>query len=176
MTITTVKDQIIFISDVDGVLTDGHFQYTKEGLISKNFGPDDFDALNLLIRFVPVKLVSGDSKGRQITEKRVQQDGRFDFHFVSPFDRPDWIEAEFADCHVIYMGDGLLDSFVFDVVDYSIAPANASIMCRDKADYVTKTRGGERAVCEAVFHILEHFVPSFDQSEMTLDLFRRVKH
>ena len=31
----------IFLIDVDGVMTNGQFAYTKEGKIMKIFGPDD---------------------------------------------------------------------------------------------------------------------------------------
>ncbi len=42
----------IFLIDVDGVMTNGQFTYTKEGKIMKNFGPDDHDGLSLLKKFI----------------------------------------------------------------------------------------------------------------------------
>ena len=45
----------IFLVDVDGVMTNGQFTYTKEGKVMKTFGPDDHDALSLLKKFIEIK-------------------------------------------------------------------------------------------------------------------------
>jgi len=42
------KKPQVFILDVDGVMTTGHFLYTVEGKVMKIFGPDDNDGLSLL--------------------------------------------------------------------------------------------------------------------------------
>ena len=44
----------VFILDVDGVMTTGHFIYTAEGKSLKIFGPDDNDGLSLLNNFIDV--------------------------------------------------------------------------------------------------------------------------
>mgnify|MGYP004004047157 FL=1 len=38
----------VFILDVDGVMTTGHFLYSEAGKQMKIFGPDDNDGLGLL--------------------------------------------------------------------------------------------------------------------------------
>ena len=43
-----LKKPKFFVLDVDGVMTTGHFFYTKSGKVMKMFGPDDHDALLLL--------------------------------------------------------------------------------------------------------------------------------
>ena len=49
-----------FILDVDGVMTTGHFLYTKEGKAMKIFGPDDHDGLSILRNCLHIRFVTGD--------------------------------------------------------------------------------------------------------------------
>ena len=53
----------VFVLDVDGVMTTGHFLYSVEGKAYKIFGPDDNDGLSLLRKFVEIHFVTGDRKG-----------------------------------------------------------------------------------------------------------------
>ena len=53
------------------------------------------------------------------------------------------------------MGDGIYDPLVFKGVGYSIAPANAFTNTKKYANHITKSRGGEGAVAEAIIHIVE---------------------
>ena len=64
------KKPSVFILDVDGVLTTGHFFYTKDGKVMKIFGPDDNDGLSLLRNFIDIRFISGDKKGFEISKKR----------------------------------------------------------------------------------------------------------
>lgn len=143
-----------FIIDADGVLTDGSFYYSLKGKALKRFGPDDADALTLIKGKLNVVVVTGDKKGFSITKKRIAEDMRLTLKLVSTFERIEWIKKRFDPKETIYMGDGIFDSLVFDKVAYSIAPANALDITKRKASYVTKRRGGEGAVAEAVIHIL----------------------
>ena len=52
----------IFILDVDGVLTTGHFLYTITGKSMKIFGPDDNDALAILANKLQIHFVTGDRR------------------------------------------------------------------------------------------------------------------
>ena len=65
---------VVFILDVDGVLTDGTFYYSEQGKIMKRFGADDSDALSLLVPFLEVRFVTGDKRGFGITSKRIVED------------------------------------------------------------------------------------------------------
>lgn len=151
-----------FILDVDGVFTDGTFTYTADGKVSKVYGPDDNDALSLLKEYIYIHMVSGDKRGFPITKKRIEEDMKFPLDMVSTFERVDWINNHFNLSETIYMGDGIFDAMVFDKVAYSIAPANAFYTTKDKADFVTKSRGGDSAVAEACLHIMEKFFEPFD--------------
>lgn len=157
------------ILDVDGVLTDGQFYYSAEGKIMKSFGPDDHDALLLLKSFLNIVVVTGDKKGFEISRKRVEGDMKFPIHLVSTFDRINWIKENFNPEETIYMGDGIFDVAVFEQVAYSIAPANAFYKTKEKANFVTQSRGGDSAVAEACMHILEEFFEPVDLSKIVLE-------
>lgn len=156
-----IKIPKYLILDVDGVLTDGTYHYTIDGKVSKVFGPDDNDALSLLKKYMKIHVVSGDKRGFPITKKRID-DMKLPIDLVSTFDRVKWIADNYDLDETIYMGDGIFDAMVFDNVSYGIAPANAFYTTKERADFVTGSRGGDSAVAEAVLHILEKFFKSFN--------------
>ena len=146
-----------FILDLDGVLTDGKFYYSQDGKYMKVFGADDHDCINVLKEFIKIHVVTADSKGYEISKKRISEDMALDIDLVSAKDRVEWMTKRFDLDKTIYMGDGVLDYLVFKEVFYSIAPANALGSTKNKASFVTKNSGGDRAVAEACIHILNKF-------------------
>jgi 3-deoxy-D-manno-octulosonate 8-phosphate phosphatase (KDO 8-P phosphatase) len=64
------------------------------------------------------------------------------------------------------MGDGIFDHYVFKKIGYAIAPANADIVAKKHANYVTTNSGGNRAVAEACLHILEKFFEAYNPDEL----------
>lgn len=150
-----------FVIDLDGVLTDGQSHYTATGKVMKVFGANDSEALAFLKRYLEIHIISADNKGFPISKKRVLDMG-FPLEFVGSVDRVAWIEKNFELESTIYMGDGLYDLLVFDKVAYSIAPANAFFPTKEKADFVTPSRGAESAVAEACLHIMDKFFEPFD--------------
>jgi 3-deoxy-D-manno-octulosonate 8-phosphate phosphatase (KDO 8-P phosphatase) len=153
---------LVFLLDVDGVMTTGHFFYTDAGKQMKAFGPDDHDGLSLLKPWLDVHFVTGDRKGFPITKKRIVDDMGFPLDLVSTIKRITWIREHWPLDRVIYMGDGIFDHYVFRHVAYSIAPANADAHAKAAANHVTARRGGDRAVAEASLHILETFFQPYD--------------
>ena len=151
-----------FVIDVDGVMTDGQFHYSTEGKVMKIYGPDDNDALKLLEPYMNIVFVTGDKRGYPITEKRIKVDMEMPLFLISTFDRIEWIRGKFDPEETIYMGDGIFDAMVFHNVGYGIAPANAFEKIKEHADYVTGAKGGEGAVAEAVWHIMEKFFTPLD--------------
>ena len=146
-----------FVLDLDGVLTDGKFLYTTEGKFMKTFGADDHDCLNLLKQILHIEVVTADSSGFKISEKRIREDMGLEISLVSATERLEWIANRFDLEKTIYMGDGVFDYLVFRKVFYSIAPANALAFVKKQADFVTENVGGERAVAEACLHILKKY-------------------
>ena len=166
MTSEMGKSPKVFLVDVDGVMTNGQFAYTKEGKIMKNFGPDDHDGLSLLKNFIEIKFVTGDKSGFEITKKRIVDDMKFPLEVVSTVNRIKWISENYDLSNVIYMGDGIFDHYVFKKVGYAIAPANADKISKKFANYVTERNGGDRAVAEACLHILEKFFEPYDPDKL----------
>lgn len=156
----------VFILDVDGVMTTGHFFYTADGKVMKAFGPDDNDGLSLLRNLLDIRFVTGDKKGFAISKKRIFDDMGFDLDVVSTIRRVEWISSRYPLNSVIYMGDGIFDHYVMREVGYSIAPSNADRLAKLHASFVTERSGGDRAVAEACLHVLERFFEPFDPSKL----------
>lgn len=162
----------VFILDVDGVLSTGQFSYTARGKAMKTFGPDDHDALSLLAPLMEIRFVTGDRKGLAISERRIVHDMKMPLDLVSTIKRVAWIEERYALADVVYMGDGILDHYVFREVGYAIAPANALDFVKAYAHFVTKRVGGDRSVAEACLHLLEHFFEPYDPMQPRLKVAR----
>ena len=146
----------ILIIDIDGVMTNGSFGYTDKGKFIKFFSADDNDALKILHDYIEkIIFVTGDKRGFNISRKRIAQDMGFEIKLVSTIKRVEWIKKKFKQKKIIYMGDGIFDPLVFKFVEYSISVANALPQVKKHAHYVTKRSGGDRAVAEAVIHILK---------------------
>ena len=159
-----------FILDVDGVMTNGQFIYSKKGKEFKVFGPDDHDGLSLLNPFIKIHFVTGDKTGFEISKKRIVDDMNFTLDLVSTIKRADWIKDRFNPDRVIYMGDGIFDHYVMKQVSYSIAPKNADKLSKNCANYITKRSGGDRAVAEACLHILKKFFVPYNPKKLPNNL------
>lgn len=153
---------VIFILDVDGVMTTGQFLYTSEGKAMKIFGADDNDGLSLLRTHLEIRFVTGDKKGFPISKKRIVDDMGFELDIVSTIRRIEWIAERYPLESVIYMGDGIFDHYVMSKVGYSVAPANADKTAKAHASFITERTGGDRAVAEASLHILEKFFTPYN--------------
>ena len=147
----------ILIIDVDGTMTNGQIVYSEKGKQLKFFGPDDNDALNLMRKFMKIIFISADKKGFKISKKRIVDDMKFKLFSVPTLKRYQWINKKFKNKKIIYIGDGIFDYLTMKKVFYSIAPQNSFFVTKKNANFVTKHNGGDRAVAEAVFHILKKF-------------------
>jgi 3-deoxy-D-manno-octulosonate 8-phosphate phosphatase (KDO 8-P phosphatase) len=148
-----------FVLDVDGVMTDGTFQYDKTGKKFKTFGPDDSDGLKALSKVLKIHFVSADERGFEITKKRVHSDMGYKLDLVPSASRLDWIKENYGLLETIYMGDGFYDFRIFKQVGYSICPNDTLDHCKRFVNFTTLRNGGNRAVAEACIHILDNFFP-----------------
>ena len=112
--------------------------------------------------------VTGDRRGFAISSKRVE-DMHFELKLVSTIKRIDWIRTYYNPEETIYMGDGIFDHYVMREVGYSIATSDADPHAVMSADYVTKRKGGKRAVAEACLHIMEKFFVPYDDKKLPED-------
>ena len=143
--------------DVDGVLTDGKFQYDKNGKKFKIFGPDDNDAIKLLKGKNYFCFITSDKRGYAITKKRIVDDMKCKLFLVPSSIRLNWIKKQKKNDKIIYMGDSFTDINIFKFADYSIAPNNCYYELKKYSNFVTKHNCGDRAVAEAVLHIIKKF-------------------
>jgi len=151
---TKIKPNL-FVLDVDGVLSSGQFLYDTNGKQYKILGPHDNDGLKLISSYIKIRFISADIRGFEISKKRVEDMG-FEINLISEDEREDFFENLNCD-NVVFMGDGYIDSLVFDKVFYSIAPKNAISYALQKADFITNTNAAEGAVFEACMHLIEKF-------------------
>ncbi len=152
---TVVNKPNLFILDVDGVLSTGQFLYDSNGKQYKIFGAHDNEGLKIISKHIKVNFISADSRGFEISKTRVEDMG-FEINFVSEDERIDFFQGLSSE-NIAFMGDSYTDSLVFENLFYSIAPKNAVSYAQEKADFVTKTKGGEGAVFEACMHLKEKF-------------------
>lgn len=145
--------KLLFLLDVDGVMTTGQFLYSQDGKEYKVFGPHDNDGLKLLKDKVTIKFITADKRGYPITEKRIVEDMGFELELVSEEDRFEYIQECFGFLNLIYMGDGYHDARILKESMFGIAPSNARKEARDAADYVTESNSGEGAVLDACLKI-----------------------
>lgn len=143
-----------FILDVDGVITDGKMVYDKLGKKYKTFGQDDYDSLKIFRNYLKVFFVSGDKIGFKISKKRVEDMG-FEIKYLPVNIRENWLNKNYGLKNCIYMGDGIFDHLIMKKSLYSIAPNGCLEHVRKSANYVTKNKPAERAVAEAVIHLLK---------------------
>lgn len=144
--------------DVDGVLTDGRFYLSDEGIETKAFNTQDgFGIRSLLSAGIAVAVVSGRESGavrRRMNELGVE-------HLIQKCD--DKVAAFTAlagelgialeDC--AFVGDDVPDLPLLETVGYAIAVANATAVVREHCDYTTLARGGFGAVREVCDLVLQ---------------------
>ncbi len=150
----TKKKPEYFILDVDGVITNGQMIYDKFGKKYKTFGQDDYDSLKIIRKYIKVYFVSGDKIGFNISKKRVEDMG-FKIKYLPVDIRQDWLDKTFGLKNCIYMGDGIFDHLIMRKSFYSIAPNGCLDHVRRSANYITKKKPAQRAVAEAVIHLLK---------------------
>ncbi len=142
----------LFLLDVDGVLTDGSIVYDHNGCEIKVFNVKDGLGIRLLMKAgVQVGVVTGRSS--DALRHRCENLG-IPFVYDGVGDKAalldDLIEKTGIDPEEIaFMGDDLPDLPIMRKVGLSIAVADAHEMVIEKADMVTRAKGGAGAVREA---------------------------
>ncbi len=154
------KKEYVFVLDVDGTATDGKMYYSDQGKLLKAFGPDDWDVLKQIQKFVDVSFITADKKGYRISSKRIRDDVDFPLMLVSgePEKRWEEIEKRFFNKKIIFMGDGWADWLPIQRSDYGITTCDALDHVKQYADYVTARPGGNRAIAEACLYLMQDFL------------------
>jgi len=137
--------------DVDGVLTDGRFYLSEDGLESKAFNTQDgFGIRRLLAAGIEVAIISGRRSGA--VDKRMQE--LEVKHVVQGCnDKVAALDTIIARLGITvdecaYVGDDIPDLPLLHHVGVSVAVANAVGVVRSECDYLTTSSGGAGAARE----------------------------
>lgn len=144
----------LLLLDVDGVLTDGKIWVHTDGSETKRFDIKDGAAVVWAQR-LGLRVGWLSARPSPVTERRAQelqvkllvQTPQPKLKSYEQILRRQKIEDE---TQVAYMGDDLLDLPVLARTGLSLAPADAAEDVRSRVHWVTKARGGDGAVREAI--------------------------
>lgn len=147
----------IFITDVDGVLTDGNIFYW-EGNIYRKFNVKDGLGIKLL-KIAGIEPLILTSKVSSQTKERFSALG-VSLYFEGIEKKNIFLENflkknNFLWEEICYMGDDLMDIIPMKKANFSICPADAVEEIKEVANYVCKKKGGEGAFREGVEILLK---------------------
>ena len=147
----------LFITDVDGVLTDAGMYYSENGDELKKFNTRDAVGLRLL-REAGIKVGIITSEDTQIVARRAKKMG-IDFLVQGAKDKADELKKILTETgitpeEVAYIGDDINDLTIFSEVGFKACPADGQPAVKAVASYICQTRGGQGAVREIAEMIL----------------------
>ncbi len=149
----------LFLSDVDGVLTDGGMYYSAEGEILKKFNAKDGMGFGLLKK-QGIKTGIITKERSEIVKRRCEK-LNLDYCYIGIEDKreilDEIIEKErIGYDEIAYIGDDINDVEVLKIVGISFAPKDAVFEIRSIVDVIVNKNGGEGAVREAIEYILKY--------------------
>ena len=147
----------LFLTDVDGVLTDGGIIHGSDGVETKRFHVRDGHGIKMLQRCgVTVGIITGRTseavaiRARELGIGIVRQ-GEFDkLRAWRDIIGEQGVRPE----ETAYVGDDIVDLPLLRAVGFSAAPADAEGYILDAVDYVSSRSGGKGAVREIVEFLL----------------------
>jgi len=154
------KKQIkLFLTDVDGVLTDAGMYYSENGDELKKFNTHDGMAFELL-RNAGIKTGIITSENTKIVENRAKK-LKVDYLYQGKRDGGKLAAAKeickkegIALENIAYIGDDINDLELLKAVGVSAAPSNAMASVKKIVQFVTKKKGGDGAFREFVERLL----------------------
>jgi len=148
----------VFLTDVDGVLTDGGMYYTADGLAMKRyFVRDGMGSVILQRTGVEVGMISSDiSPIGQARAERL----KFDHTYIGIRDKCEALDEickkrNFTYQNVAFIGDDVNDIEILKKVGFSAAPNDAIDEVKKIASYVCAKKGGQGAYREVVDMIMK---------------------
>jgi 3-deoxy-D-manno-octulosonate 8-phosphate phosphatase (KDO 8-P phosphatase) len=148
-----MKDIKIFLSDLDGVWTDGGMYYDNEGNELKRFNTSDSaGVLFLRMLGIPVGIITGEDT--EIVARRAGKLGITILH-MGVRDKLAVVRKICGELgcgldEVAYLGDDIIDIPVLEKAGLSAAPSNAPAYVKDKVRWVLEKKGGEGVFREFV--------------------------
>lgn len=144
--------------DVDGVLTDGRITYTSAGDEIKSFDVRDGHAIKIAMRVgLNVAIITG--RESSIVSRRAEELG-IRLVYQGAIDKMRALKAMVFEAgvepeQIAYMGDDVVDIPVLQSVGLACAPADAAGEVLTRSPFVTESGGGQGAVRELIFFLLE---------------------
>lgn len=144
----------VFLTDCDGVLTNGHLYWSGEEVgFNRHFHSYDGYGFKLLKMLgIKVGVVSGgESSGLKM---RLNELGIVDYQFLGKTDKRQAFKAILNEGYqadeILYIGDELFDIPLLLKSGFSACPRDAIIEVRECVDYITLKKAGDGCVREVV--------------------------
>ncbi len=150
-----------FVFDMDGVLTNGQFQISKDGHPIRNLNSKDGYALQLAIKkgYVVAIISGGHCEG---VKTILQGLGLTDIYMRASYKLDAWQDLlavyehqNLKEENMLYMGDDIPDYPLIERAGLGCAPNNAVPEIRTLADYVSPFKGGETCVRDVIEQTLK---------------------
>lgn len=142
----------LFITDVDGVLTDGGMYYSESGEELKKFNTRDGMGLSNLKKIgITTMILTGEDN--PIVDNRAKKLG-IDYVFKGVKDKKSCLDKFFNDhkeysySKSSYIGDDINDVEVLKLVNFSATPFDANNSIKNIVSYVCEKSGGKGCVRE----------------------------
>jgi YrbI family 3-deoxy-D-manno-octulosonate 8-phosphate phosphatase len=146
------KNIKLFITDVDGVLTDGKIYFSSTGEITRRYDMHDGVFFKLKEKGILTAFCSGETDN---SIKNRAEKLKIDFVIMGSKDKlrdiSDLLEKQKLSFeNVAYVGDDINDILVMQKSGISFAVKNAVKEVKKLANYITKNNGGEGAIREII--------------------------
>ena len=148
----------LFLTDVDGTLTDSGMYYSESGDELKKFNTRDGKGLQLLQEVgIQVGIITGEN--RDLVQRRAAK-LKLDHCFLGIADKVPVVQQllhrlDLDWAQVAFIGDDLNDTALLKKVGFSAVPADAIARNRAVADFTCRLKGGEGCVREFAEHLLK---------------------
>ncbi len=149
----------LFVTDVDGVLTDAGMYYGEKGDEWKKFNTRDAMGISLL-RKKGIKTAIITSENTRLVERRAAK-MQIDFVFQGVTDKAATLKelcsrTGISLLETAYIGDDINDLPAIELAGTTACPADAVDAIKAKVDVVLTKNGGHGAVREWCVYLLEH--------------------
>lgn len=147
----------LFITDIDGVMTDGGMYYTAEGDVMKRFSvKDGWGVLFLRQLGIPLAIMTGENS--QVVARRAEK-LKIDRCYLHVKDKLGLAREVCAEmgitlADVAFIGDDINDVPLLRAVGWSGCPLNSAPFIRREVRYAGQVHGGYGAFREFVETIL----------------------
>lgn len=165
-----MKEIKLFLTDIDGVWTDGGMYYTNEGDFLKKFNTSDSAGILFCrLQNIETGIITGENT--DIVKKRADK-LKIEHVFLGIKNK---VQIAKKLCQnlgitidqVAYIGDDINDMKLLQIVGLSACPSSAPFYVQELVDVVLTKRGGEGVFREFV----EHYLIERNELRETLNLY-----